>query len=109
MLSLKNNNGTIKLQGNNLQVGDGAKGKIFVEGTPSQLILNQSDSGITATALRIEFDQATQILTLLGDIELKTERESITAAKIIYDMKNKTLEIPKVPNKRAKMIQKVKS
>ena len=110
VLNLKNIDGSLKLEGENLLIKDSAKGLISVEGAPGKLVLMQSDgSTIDATALKIEFEQSSQIFTLHGNVVLKTERESISAAKIIYDMKNKTLEIPKVPNKRVEMIQKVKS
>jgi len=109
-VDLETTNGSLKLKGSFLQIVESVEGLIAMQGAPAQLMLNQTDgSAIEATAKIVEFDQSNQIFTIQGDVVLKTERESISAGKIIYDMKNKTLEIPKIPNQRAKMIQKVKS
>ncbi len=108
-MKLNNSQGEVRLKGNDLQITQATQGVISINGSPAIMdILQKDGKNISAQANTIVFDQKASLFTMHDKVVLKTDRETITAAKIFYNLADKTLEIPKVPNERVEMVQKVK-
>ncbi len=95
--------------GHNLELlGSQDTSVMTISGNPATIEISQPQKKpILATAKQVEYNEKNQTLTFTDNIELNSGRETISAGKLIYDIKKQTITIPKIPNQRAKMIQKV--
>ena len=95
-----------KINGQNLTLQTKPYNQLNMSGAPLILIINSQDQApMKATAEKISYDQNTQIFEISGNVNLATERENISANKIIYNHQTRVLQIPKSLDQQVEMTQ----
>jgi lipopolysaccharide transport protein LptA len=60
--------------------------RILARGAPAVVQINRDDEIVIGTAGRIEYNRATDVLTLTDNAELKGEKLSMKSDEIVYDV-----------------------
>ncbi|WP_196141138.1 LptA/OstA family protein [Aliikangiella sp. G2MR2-5] len=98
-----------QLQGERLEMLEIPTGDLNLKGRPLTLTISPGDGQkLTATAEILNYTQKQQVFELVGNVQLKTSRETIKADRLFYDAKNKLIDIPR-SQKQQEMVQRVKS
>ncbi|MGX5174730.1 LptA/OstA family protein [Aliikangiella sp. IMCC44653] len=109
MIQKENNTKNLKIQGTHLTSTQSPEFELKVQGTPLELnITQQGAMEIHAKAKELTYAEQTKTITLIGDVVLTNQQETIRAQKVIYQIDNGQIEIPKMSTGRVEIIQKKK-
>jgi|GEM_PF-4662762 len=101
---------TIEIFGDQLNLDQADDYQLAVLGSPLQITIKQdNEEPIKATASQLKFNNKSEQFELLGSVILTNPRGTMTAEKILYDMKTGILQVPKTPNRQVEIIQNKKS
>ena len=97
---------TINIEGEELSLKQEKNYRLSVSGSPLHITILQADqSSIDAQAEQLFYDKKTEQFELIGSVVVKSERETMKANRVIYNMKTQILQVPKSDKGQVEIIQ----
>lgn len=99
-------NETIDIEGEKLSLIQSQNYRLSVSGRPLTVAIKQTDNNsINANANQLFYDKQSEQFELQGNVILKSDRETLTAERVIYNMKTQILQVPKSDKGQVEIIQ----
>ncbi|WP_185964492.1 LptA/OstA family protein [Aliikangiella marina] len=97
---------TIDIKGDKLSWKQSTDFSLSVSGSPLEVAIMQADkSSISAKANQLIYNKQSELFELIGDVIVNSERETLRAEKVIYNMKTRILQVPKSDKRQVEIIQ----
>ena len=100
------NESYFKAQGQKLNLMPAPQNILTMSGSPLKIVINQpNQTPFNIKANKMTYNQLSQQFELSGNVILSTGRETIKAARILYNGKTQILQLPESQGQRVEMIQ----